>query len=390
MTSWGIEYLGVAYQDGGNTLATVTGNGGSGNPKYLIYPDKTFLKWPSSTDLVDAGLKEHIHDGTTYSLTVNSGSGDGDHAKDASVTITADAAPTGKEFDKWTGDTDYLENPNSSPTTVTMPAQDITVTATYKDKGPVVKKDNYMVISSWESEIGEQGSKVTIDSSAKADTILYVSLKLAKSNETEKLYSWAKVSGYADGKFAGVTSVELIYYSNNPVNIVLDQEGLTEVGESYLYSLPADSRGKVTIPISEFTQPSWVADADATPLDLSKVISLSFAAVTEEQTTELEIQGIFLDGFEENTPILNQNYNTSKNMLSVSSLTDKKLTLNNTTKDIFDISIFNAAGKKVISVKRNIDKNGTIEFKNRNLSKGAYIIKVSSETESIVTNKIVK
>lgn len=69
---------------------------------------------------------------TTYMLTVNSGSGDGDYAEGDSISITADTALTGKEFDKWIGNTSYLLDPNSSTTTVTMPSQDIAVTATYK------------------------------------------------------------------------------------------------------------------------------------------------------------------------------------------------------------------------------------------------------------------
>ncbi len=68
-----------------------------------------------------------------YLLTVNSGSGDGEYAYGTVVEITADAAPLGKEFDAWTGDTDGVADVSSATTTITMPAGDAQVTATYRD-----------------------------------------------------------------------------------------------------------------------------------------------------------------------------------------------------------------------------------------------------------------
>jgi hypothetical protein len=70
----------------------------------------------------------------TYTLTVNSGSGDGDYTENTVVDIDADAAPSGQEFDEWIGDTSGIANVNNASTTLTMPAADATITATYADK----------------------------------------------------------------------------------------------------------------------------------------------------------------------------------------------------------------------------------------------------------------
>ena len=73
---------------------------------------------------------------TTYTVTVNSGSADVTTvAQGATVTLTANAAPTGKEFDKWVVDsgTITLADATSVTTTFTMPAENVEVTATYKD-----------------------------------------------------------------------------------------------------------------------------------------------------------------------------------------------------------------------------------------------------------------
>jgi hypothetical protein len=69
-----------------------------------------------------------------YTLTVNNGSGDSTvaHYQDE-IEISADQPAIGQQFDRWTGATQYLADPTSSTTTVTMPAANVTVTATYKN-----------------------------------------------------------------------------------------------------------------------------------------------------------------------------------------------------------------------------------------------------------------
>ncbi len=69
----------------------------------------------------------------TYLLTVNNGEGDVLCVEGASRTIAADIAPSGMVFDKWTGDTEYIEDTESEATTLSMPAKDITLTATFRD-----------------------------------------------------------------------------------------------------------------------------------------------------------------------------------------------------------------------------------------------------------------
>lgn len=73
---------------------------------------------------------------TLYTLTVNSGSGDGDYAAATQVSVTADAVPSGQEFDVWTGDTSILADASQATTTVTMPASAATINATYKNTAP--------------------------------------------------------------------------------------------------------------------------------------------------------------------------------------------------------------------------------------------------------------
>jgi hypothetical protein len=67
----------------------------------------------------------------TYALTVNSGTGGGSFTNGYQAVITANAPGAGMAFNQWTGDTVYLADSNSASTTVTMPAQAVSLTATY-------------------------------------------------------------------------------------------------------------------------------------------------------------------------------------------------------------------------------------------------------------------
>ena len=72
-----------------------------------------------------------------YTLTVNGGSGSGSYAAGTIVNIVAAAPPAGQQFDQWTGDVAIVANVNAASTSVTMPAANATVTATYKAVTPV-------------------------------------------------------------------------------------------------------------------------------------------------------------------------------------------------------------------------------------------------------------
>jgi sulfatase modifying factor 1 len=69
---------------------------------------------------------------TRYALNVQSGSGDGSFIAGTVITIRAATAPSGKVFDKWTGDTGLLASVTAATTTLTMPARKVAVTATYR------------------------------------------------------------------------------------------------------------------------------------------------------------------------------------------------------------------------------------------------------------------
>lgn len=75
----------------------------------------------------------HITEGT-YTVTVSGGTGGGNYEAGATVTITANTPASGKQFDKWVVNSGSItiNDSTSAATTFTMPAEAVSVTATYR------------------------------------------------------------------------------------------------------------------------------------------------------------------------------------------------------------------------------------------------------------------
>ena len=89
----------------------------------------TFITMPAANASVTATYRAR-----QYELTVNGGTGSGSYAAGATANIAADPAPAGQEFERWIGDVTQVADVNAAATTITMPAADITVSATYKTR----------------------------------------------------------------------------------------------------------------------------------------------------------------------------------------------------------------------------------------------------------------
>jgi uncharacterized repeat protein (TIGR02543 family) len=80
----------------------------------------------------------------THALIVNAGTGGGNYPSGSTVTVVANPPATGQQFTGWTGDIGTLSNPNSATTTLTMPGNAVSITATYSPvPAPVADKVRY-------------------------------------------------------------------------------------------------------------------------------------------------------------------------------------------------------------------------------------------------------
>lgn len=87
------------------------------------------------TSAATAAVKAKV---TEYAVTVTGGTGSGNYAAGAEVTITANAAADGKVFSQWKVEAGsaILKDASSASTAFTMPAEAVSVTAEYKDATP--------------------------------------------------------------------------------------------------------------------------------------------------------------------------------------------------------------------------------------------------------------
>ena len=85
----------------------------------------------------------------TYKVTVVNGTGSGNYEEGALITIQANDPGNDKEFDKWeyTAPIDLTYSDDSNPNSFTMIAQEVTITATFKDK-PVYVEPRWLAYSS--------------------------------------------------------------------------------------------------------------------------------------------------------------------------------------------------------------------------------------------------
>jgi len=129
-----------------------------------------------------------------YTATVTNGTGGGSFTAGQSVSVTANAAPAGKTFDKWTtGDGVSFANAGNSATSFTMPGKNVTVTATYKDLPPSV-----FAVSV--TNDGNGTAKASITSAKKGDTVILT----ASPDAGYKFKEWKVESGgvsVSDNKF---------------------------------------------------------------------------------------------------------------------------------------------------------------------------------------------
>ena len=106
---------------------------------------QTTFTMPAAAVTVTATYKAKAP--ATHAVTVVKGTADKTEAAEGeTVTITADMPGSGKTFDKWTGRGVAFENAAAPVTTFEMPANDVTVTATFK-KLPSVKTYKITVVN---------------------------------------------------------------------------------------------------------------------------------------------------------------------------------------------------------------------------------------------------
>lgn len=203
------ETMGSASGDGGYYVGDPVTLTATANPGYRFVgwrETKTGNVWEN--DQFNMPM-EHLYITAVfapeYAVTVTNGTADMENAIEGeAVTITANAPESGKQFKEWTasGITLTDEQKSSANLTFTMPAQAVTLTATYEDmRYYAITSDGTAVATRFDGWLGEE-----VATDAPADEVL--SLRLTDDAEPEEGYYfngefWYRATGANDNVYLG-------------------------------------------------------------------------------------------------------------------------------------------------------------------------------------------
>ncbi len=103
-----------------------------------------------------------------YRLNIENGTGAGTYIEGTAVTVSANV-PNGTVFDKWTGDTQFLNDTETPTAQLTMPPRNVSITATFKNPAP----ENYVLNVTDGNGSGEypEGTTVTVSANIPNGTV---------------------------------------------------------------------------------------------------------------------------------------------------------------------------------------------------------------------------
>ncbi|MCL2300474.1 MAG: hypothetical protein FWC27_10070, partial [Firmicutes bacterium] len=211
----------------------------------------------------------------TYTVTVNNGTGGGSYAAGATVTITANAAPAGQEFDKWVATGVTLRNPSVASLSFTMPVGAVTVTATYKALPPsayvitVTSGGNGTASASAAS--ATQGTEITLTATPDSGyqfkewqvisggvTVTGNKFTMPASNVIVKAIFEANGAAIVAPTIAPDKNVTLHYRGETQLNNFVTGDGLTWSSSNPKYVTVDPNTGKIT------SQKSFIKTGSAT------------------------------------------------------------------------------------------------------------------------------
>jgi hypothetical protein len=238
-----VLYYGSVNSDTTATSSTVTIPAGLAVGTYSLYVFAEDVNTGNLTDYATAlgtAISINVNAApSTYAVTVNNGTGDGSYAKDATVTITADAAPSGQHFKEWTG-ADSLNFTSGSKTsttaTFTMPANAVTLTATYENDTPPAPSTYAVTVNNG-----------TGDGSYAKDATVTITADAAPSGQHFKEWTGADSLNFTSGSKTSATATFTM--PANAVEVTATYENdLSEPSEpSLTYHIIDGANGTFTI-----------------------------------------------------------------------------------------------------------------------------------------------
>jgi len=327
----------------------------------------TFLHWAWDENFKHGGHRPGGNQTQTFTVTFNSNGGSTVNnitGVESGTTINKPADPTRNNhtFDGWfDGNTLFVF---TTPIT-----QNITLTARWtRTEGCEVKGESADLAKGywdWVRDMDNEnlGSSVTHNV---AEGNITFSLNQGPPEGTR--YTWAQIASYPGGDWTTVSSITITYTSNEPINIVLqDNIGLTNDGRGYFVTLQADTNRTQTIQMTEFRHiANWSTPDNLVALTLNQLGIFSGVAIVPTNTnvmttgaiTSLVINGLAYE-IEIDCPIsIMPNRSTPRTITGINAVImngNLNLSLPANVRTA-DITLFDVRGRLVFE--RNVAING--------------------------------
>lgn len=337
----------------------------------------------------------------TFTVDVVNGTGGGDYEVGQTVSIVAkDSA--GFDFDKWTGDSDLLDDASKKSTSFTMPEKAVKLTATYKEEAidTTNGSKNFTANQSWGTELDSYGSTVDTGDGLVKDGIVKAKLTIVASDTGE--------AGSDDDKWAygsldcwlpddesslkECTYLKVTYKTEDDFKLVLPQGTLADAGTSYETTLPKSGSFKTELfKLDEktFSQPDWFT-GDKTPLKLDEISTISFAVKSDNSTGTIEIKELIAfnyDGTYLEVSVLDTKASLVKR--SAVSLQGNTLSLSLPEEMRGTMKLMTVNGR-VIATQSGLFSAGVNSLPVMNLSQGVYLIQFIEASGNSLINELIR
>lgn len=261
----------------------------------------------------------------------------------------------------------------------------------------IIISDNLLTFADWyviqDSYSGEQASDAKLDTTGLTDGWIGGEFLIGKKDTVNEIYPYASLVTELKDTIPNVTALTVTYKSSENYNVVLDQEGIDTLGESYLAELPASGNSWKTVMVSidDFKQPTWIG-ANTTPLDLSKVNSISFSINDSYGiNTDFKVKNLQLYGYEYVEPVaINQTIVNSANALTITGINRESLQLSVKHAGSYKVELFNLAGRKIAVSQSDLTVGmNNVPF-STSLASQVYILRISSNQATTLQRIVVK
>lgn len=243
---------------------------------------------------------------------------------------------------------------------------------------------NLIPIAGWEVTGDKDGSTFSMESKKILDSTVSVSasIDLVTANDTDKIYPWAKLSGWVTpGNFDSITAIKITYTSTSELQIFLEDSALSKDGMAYEYTIPKTTTLKsLLLTPSMFAQPDWVKEDQQTPLNLKEVTGISFGSTLSDTKADYTLHDVTLCNF---TGIPAPVVPGSSHRLAHSvKVTKGSLSLSVGDKPV-ELQVLTVSGRVLVA--KSIKQEGThrISLSGLNTGAGVYFYRIQNADESI-------